>query len=87
MVHKTQELKEFLIAARKKIGPGMTNAPVWAMRKAGKRLWNKKQKRHWRSTKLGLLFKKKQRKSGKQGRGKRAKSGKMHPKKRKMGYH
>ncbi|MFA4907758.1 MAG: hypothetical protein WC602_05800 [archaeon] len=53
---KEPEFKEFLIATRKKIGPGMTNAPVWVLQKAGKRIWNKKQKRHWRKAELGKMF-------------------------------
>ncbi|MBU0662655.1 MAG: hypothetical protein ABH854_03520 [Candidatus Diapherotrites archaeon] len=72
MSHKSQEKKEFLSSARKKIGPGLTNAPVWVMQKKQSRIWNKKQKRHWRRTKLGLLFKKKQ---GEQGKLKRIKPG------------
>ncbi|MFH1588030.1 MAG: hypothetical protein ABIA76_01690 [Candidatus Diapherotrites archaeon] len=56
--NKTEEKKEFLIATRKKISPGVTNAPVWILQKAGKRIWNPKAKRHWRSTDLGKLFKK-----------------------------
>lgn len=54
---KEKEFKEFLIATRKKIGPGMTNAPVWVLRKAGKRIWNKKQKRQWRKVGMGKMFK------------------------------
>jgi ribosomal protein L39E len=63
--HKTSEKKEFLIAERKKTGASATNAPVWVMQKAGKRIWNKKGKRHWRSTTFGYLFKKKQASQGK----------------------
>ena len=63
--NKEEEKKEFLISSRKSIGPGVTNAPVWILQKAGKRIWNKKQNRHWRRTKLGLLFKKKQKEQGK----------------------
>lgn len=65
MGNKSQEEKEFLISTRKKIGPGLTNAPVWILRKAGKRIWNKKGKRHWRDTNLGDMFKRKQREQGK----------------------
>ena len=57
--NKEEKKKKFLIAARKKIGPGLTNAPVWVMQKAGKRIWNKRQKRHWRETSLGQLYSKK----------------------------
>jgi ribosomal protein L39E len=58
--NKSEEKKEFLISARKKIAPGITNVPVWILQKAGKRIYNKKAKRHWRQTSLGKLFKKKQ---------------------------
>ena len=73
---KTEEKKEFLISARKEIGPGLTNAPVWILQKAGKRIWNKKANKHWRSTDLGTLFKKKQREQGKIENTKKTKSGK-----------
>ncbi len=63
--NKEAEEKEFLISCRKKIGPGLTNAPVWILQKAGKRIWNKKQNRHWRRTKLGKLFKRKLKEQGK----------------------
>jgi len=63
--NKEQELKDFLISSRKKIGPGLTNAPVWVQQKAGKRIWNTKQNRHWRRTSLGDLFAKKQQEQGK----------------------
>ena len=53
---KEQDLKEFLIATRKKIGPGVTNAPVWILQKAGKRIWNPKQKRTWKQVGLGKKF-------------------------------
>jgi len=59
---KEKEFKEFIISVRKKIKPGLTIAPVWVMQKAGKRMWNKKQKRHWKEADIGKLFKKKQRK-------------------------
>lgn len=55
---KEGELKDFLIAVRKKIGPGITNAPVWVMQKAGKRIWNARAKRHWRDTDFGKQFRK-----------------------------
>ncbi len=80
--NRTQEKKEFLSATRKKVGSGMTTAPVWAMQKKGDRIWNKRQKRHWRQTDLGNLFKKTQRKQGKDDHANRVKSGK---KKRKSG--
>ena len=57
--HKDEDKKQFLIAARKKIGPSISAAPVWVMQKAKKRIWNKRRDRHWRSTHLGALFEKK----------------------------
>jgi hypothetical protein len=47
--HKDEEFKDFMISERKKIGSGLTNAPVWLMQKAGKRLWATKQKRTWKN--------------------------------------
>ncbi len=47
--HKKEEFKEFMVSERKKIGSGLTNAPVWLMQKAGKRIWNNKQKRTWKN--------------------------------------
>ena len=55
---KEQELKQFLISERKKIGPGLTNAPVWVLQKAGKRIWNPKAHRHWKEVGLGDEFRK-----------------------------
>ena len=63
--NKSEELKEFLISERKQIGPGLTNVPVWIMQKSGKRIWNKRQNRHWRRTHLGKRFKKTQKAQGK----------------------
>ena len=58
MAHnKSREKKEFLIAQRKKIGPGYLNTPVWIIQKAGKRIWNRRQKRNWRTTEFGQQFK------------------------------
>jgi hypothetical protein len=51
--NKDQEFKDFQISERKKIGSGLTNAPVWLMQKAGKRLWNSRQKRDWKKFDLG----------------------------------
>ena len=56
--NKDGEFKEFLVSARKKIRPGMTNAPVWVLQKAGKRIWNPKSKRTWKQVDLGKLFRK-----------------------------
>jgi ribosomal protein L39E len=58
--NKSEEKKEFLISTRKKIAPGVTNAPFWVMQKKGGRIWNARAKRHWRQTDLGNLFEKKQ---------------------------
>ena len=55
---KDKDLKDFLISSRKKIGPGLTNAPVWVMQKAGRRIWNPKAHRNWRETSLGAAFRK-----------------------------
>ncbi|MBI2597697.1 MAG: hypothetical protein HYW50_00705 [Candidatus Diapherotrites archaeon] len=73
--NKSSEEKDFLISKRKSIGAGLTNAPVWAMQKAAKRIWNKRAKRHWRQTDFGNLFKKKQSEQGKVYNKKRVKSG------------
>lgn len=63
MGRKTKEEKEFLIAQRKKVGPGMTAAPVWIMQKKGKRIYNTHARRHWRETTFGSLYRKRTRKS------------------------
>ena len=73
MGRKSSEVKGFLIAQRKKMGTGLTNAPVWVMQKAGKRIYNKRAKRHWTETNLRALHKKILRKQGKVE--KKAKSG------------
>ena len=54
--NKTQEDKQYLISVRKKRGSGMTSGPLFAMQKAGKRLWNQFGKRHWRSTDFGNML-------------------------------
>lgn len=56
--NKDAEFKEFLISSRKKIRPGLTNAPVWVLQKAGKRIWNPKSKRTWKDVDLGKLYRK-----------------------------
>ncbi len=56
--NKSREKKEFLFAQRKKIGPGYLNTPVWIIQKAGKRIWNRRQKRNWRTTEFGDQHKK-----------------------------
>lgn len=74
--NKKKELKEFLIAARKKVGQSITKAPFWAVRKKGKRIFEKKQKRHWKNTELGIEFKRTEKKQEK-----RTVKGKKHFKK------
>jgi hypothetical protein len=56
--NKDKEFKDFQISERKKIGSGLTSAPVWLMQKAGERLWNSKQKRTWKNIDIGKRFKK-----------------------------
>ncbi|MBT4191766.1 MAG: hypothetical protein HOE11_00510 [Candidatus Diapherotrites archaeon] len=51
--NKEQDFKDFQISERKKTGSGLTNAPVWLMQKAGKRIWNSKQKRTWKNVDIG----------------------------------
>ena len=64
--NKEKALKDFLISVRKRVSPGVTSAPVWVLQKAGKRIWNKSAKRHWRKTEFGLKFRKRQKnKAGK----------------------
>jgi hypothetical protein len=58
--NRDQDFKDFQISERKKIGSGLTNAPVWLMQKAGKRLWNSRQKRTWKNVGIGDRFKKHQ---------------------------
>lgn len=55
--NKDKEFKEFLIAQRKKVGPGYMNTPVWIIQKAGKRIWNRRQKRNWKETEFGSQYK------------------------------
>ncbi len=65
--HKDRAMKKFIISTRKKITAGLTNAPVFAMQKKRKRIYNQKGKRHWRSIDLGKMFTKQ---TTKQTRGK-----------------
>ena len=60
--NKEQEFKDFLIASRKRIGPGFTNAPVWVLQKAGKRIWNPKAKRAWKEVDLGKMYRRRKHK-------------------------
>ncbi|MFH1256303.1 MAG: hypothetical protein V1494_03335 [Candidatus Diapherotrites archaeon] len=65
MAHaKEKGLKDFLISIRDSVGSSVTNAPFWVMQKTRKRMYNKRQKRHWRDTDLGKLYRKKKAKSG-----------------------
>jgi hypothetical protein len=63
--HKTEEFKNFQISERKKIGSGLTNAPVWIMQKAGKRIWNSRQKRTWKTIDIKYRFDQHKRKQAK----------------------
>ena len=54
--HKDEDFKDFMISERKKIGSGLTNAPVWLMQKAGKRIWANKQKRTWKTIDMKKKF-------------------------------
>lgn len=62
---KDQEFKDFLITARKKKSPKLSDAPIWAIQKAGKRMFNKSQHRNWRETKLALGYHNQQKKKKK----------------------
>lgn len=61
--HKDQKMKKHIIATRKRITPGLTNAPVFAMQKKRARIYNKKAKRHWRAIDMGALHRKKTKES------------------------
>jgi hypothetical protein len=63
--NKDQEFKDFQVSERKKIGSGLTSAPVWLMQKAGKRLWNARQKRTWKNIGMGARFDEHKRKQSK----------------------
>lgn len=56
---KNQELKEFLISQRKKIGIGLTSVPIWIMQKANKRFFRNRLNVHWKRTKFGKAYRKK----------------------------
>ena len=51
--NKDSELKQFLVSSRKKIRPGLTNAPVWVLQKAGK----DKMKCNWGPSPGGMMAK------------------------------
>lgn len=61
--NKSEKKKEFLISIRGRTGASITNAPIWVLQKAKKRIYNIKGKRHWRRTAFGLEFKTAKRKS------------------------
>jgi hypothetical protein len=63
--HKEKEFKEFQISERKKIGSGLTNAPVWVMQKAGKRIWNARQKRTLKKIDIKERYEKHEKKQAK----------------------
>lgn len=50
--NKSKELKDFLVTVRKHHSAKITAAPIWVIQRAGKRIFNKKQKKHWRETSL-----------------------------------
>ena len=54
--NKDKEFKDFLISRRRSTGPGLTNAPVWVLQKAGRRIWNPKGKRTWKDADFGHQF-------------------------------
>ena len=54
--NKSRDKKEFLLAQRTKVGPGYLNTPVWIIQKAGKRIWNRRQKRNWKQTEFGQQY-------------------------------
>ncbi len=70
---KSQEKKDFIISERKKIRPGLSGAPVWAMQKSGKRIWSSKAKRNWKNVDMGEALRKKnlaKQRAGEKNRGK-----------------
>lgn len=59
---KDQDLKDFLVSARKKISASITAGPLFAMQRTKKHLWNPKQKRHWKQTDFGKEFRRRKKK-------------------------
>lgn len=55
--NRTSEKKQFLRTQRKKTPKGIFAAPVWVMQKSGKRMYNNKAKRSWKSTNFGADYK------------------------------
>jgi hypothetical protein len=86
--NKEQGLKDYLISQRKKIGPGLTNVPVWTIQKKGERIWNPKQKRTWKDVGFGKAYRKlKNKESGNiRGVGKKGKKIKKKLKGSKLGH-
>ncbi len=82
--HKDKEFKQFVISTRKRITPGLTNAPVFAMQKKRKRIYNVKGKRHWRGIDLGKMFKKKNKNKHRNIRGTKRNVGKHNPNQHRM---
>ncbi|MBU0636422.1 hypothetical protein KKE06_05335 [Candidatus Micrarchaeota archaeon] len=62
---KDQELKDFLISARKRKSPKLTDAPIWAIQRAGKRMFNQTRQRNWRETHLARPYHNQQKKKKK----------------------
>ena len=56
--NKNKKFKDFVVSTRKSLRSSISAAPVWAMQKAGKRLWNSKQKRHWKNIGMKKKFNK-----------------------------
>lgn len=54
--NKSRELKDFLVSVRRHHSPKITPAPIWVIQRAGKRIFNKKQKKHWRETSIAEEF-------------------------------
>ncbi|MEM0360392.1 MAG: hypothetical protein QXK06_03620 [Candidatus Diapherotrites archaeon] len=71
---KEEKFKEFLISERKKIGSGITSAPVWIMQKAGKRVYNRRQARSWKEADFGSRYRKRKLNEKRQRRGKPVKN-------------
>lgn len=55
---KDEDLKNFLVTARKKTASSITAGPIWAMQKTNERMWNPKQNRHWTQTDFGKQYRK-----------------------------
>ena len=84
--HKTKEFKKFAIKTRKRITPGITSGPVFAMQKRRKRHYNLKGKRHWRRVDMGKMLKKRTMKDNRPGwfKGTKRNVGKGNPNQHRM---